>query len=84
MSILYNLAGCDQSNCEEIVKATGLIPKIIGFTNYYKSDMTYTDSQVKVLVTSSLQLLHRLTSINGEIGITHLHFGTRYRSMPSY
>ncbi|CAN6278277.1 unnamed protein product [Urochloa humidicola] len=63
MSILYNLAGCDQRNCEEIAKATGLIPKIIGFTRDCKSD-----TQGKVLVTSSLQLLHRLTSINGEIG----------------
>ncbi|CAN6231285.1 unnamed protein product [Urochloa humidicola] len=73
MSILYNLAGCDQSNCEEIAKATGLIPKIIGFTSYCKTDTTYTDIQGKVLVTSSLQLLHRLTSINGEIGITLRH-----------
>nr|XP_034592089.1 uncharacterized protein LOC117853916 [Setaria viridis] len=72
MSILYNLAGCDQSNCEEIVKATGLIPKIIGFTSYRRSDTTY-DTQGKVLVTSSLQLLHRLTSIKGEIGITLRH-----------
>ena len=73
MSILYNLAGCDQSNCEEIVRSTGLIPKIIGFTSYRRSDTAYTDSQGKVLVTSSLQLLHRLTSINGEIGITLWH-----------
>uniref|UniRef100_K3YPS4 BLE2 protein n=1 Tax=Setaria italica TaxID=4555 RepID=K3YPS4_SETIT len=60
-------------NCEEIVKATGLIPKIIGFTSYRRSDTTYTDTQGKVLVTSSLQLLHRLTSIKGEIGITLRH-----------
>jgi len=73
MSILYNLAGCDQSNCEEILRSTGLIPKIIGFTSYCRSDRTYTDTQWKVLVTSSLQLLHRLTSINGEIGITLRH-----------
>ncbi|XP_039837377.1 uncharacterized protein LOC120698004 isoform X2 [Panicum virgatum] len=73
MSILYNLAGCDQSNCEEIIRSTGLIPKIIGFTSYCRSDTAYTDTQGKVLVTSSLQLLHRLTSIKGEIGITLRH-----------
>ncbi|RLN08166.1 hypothetical protein C2845_PM11G17740 [Panicum miliaceum] len=73
MSILYNLAGCDQSNCEEIIRSTGLIPKIIGFTSYRRSDTTYTDTQGKVLETSSLQLLHRLTSINGEIGIALRH-----------
>ncbi|PUZ75124.1 hypothetical protein GQ55_1G124100 [Panicum hallii var. hallii] len=73
MSILYNLAGCDQSNCEEIIRSTGLIPKIIRFTAYRRSDANYTDSQGKVLVTSSLQLLHRLTSINGEIGIMLRH-----------
>ncbi|KAF8721712.1 hypothetical protein HU200_022885 [Digitaria exilis] len=75
MAILYNLAGCDQSNCEEIAKATGLIPKIIGFTSYRTTDTdtTYTDTQGKVLVTSSLQLLHRLTGITGEIAITLRH-----------
>nr|CAB3446432.1 unnamed protein product [Digitaria exilis] len=73
MSILYNLAGCYQSNCEEIAKATGIIPKIIGFTSHRTTDTTYTDTQGKVLVTSSLQLLHRLTGITGEIGIKLRH-----------
>ncbi|WVZ76872.1 hypothetical protein U9M48_024795 [Paspalum notatum var. saurae] len=73
MSILYNLAGCDQSNSEEIIKTTGLIPKIIGFTSYSRSETASTGTQGMVLVASSLQLLHRLTSIDGEIGIKLRH-----------
>ncbi|XP_062198186.1 uncharacterized protein LOC133900915 [Phragmites australis] len=73
MSILDNLAGCDQDNCAEISRASGLIPKIVGFTSYCRSDTMNTDAQQKVLVESSLKLLHRLTSIDGEIGITLRH-----------
>ncbi|KAL6657072.1 hypothetical protein ACP70R_004852 [Stipagrostis hirtigluma subsp. patula] len=72
MSILDNLASCDQDNCVEINRASGLIPKIIGFTSY-RSDATYTEAQQKVLVLSSLKLLNRLTSVHGEIGITLRH-----------
>ncbi|RCV14294.1 hypothetical protein SETIT_2G414100v2 [Setaria italica] len=73
MSILDSLTSCDQDNCEEINKATGLISKIIGFTNYSRSDTMYTCAQWRVLVMSSLKLLHSLTSISGEIGITLRH-----------
>jgi len=80
MSILYNLAGCDQSNCEEILRSTGLIPKIIGFTSYCRSDRTYTDTQWKVLVTSSLQCC---TGSQASMEKLASHCGTRYRSMLS-
>ncbi|CAN6226352.1 unnamed protein product [Urochloa humidicola] len=69
MLILDGLAGCDQGNCVEISRASGLIPKIITFTSCRRSD-TYTELQRKVLVKSSLKLLHRLTGVEGEIGIT--------------
>ncbi|KAL6841781.1 hypothetical protein ACP4OV_028293 [Aristida adscensionis] len=72
LSILDSLASCDQDNCVAIRKASGLISKIIGFTSY-KFDTTYTDAQKKVLVTSSLKLLIRLTGMDGEIGITLRH-----------
>uniref|UniRef100_A0A0E0I509 BLE2 protein n=1 Tax=Oryza nivara TaxID=4536 RepID=A0A0E0I509_ORYNI len=69
MSIIYSLAGCDQNNCVEIDKVTYLIPKIIGFTSY-RSAMVNSEAQQKVLLKSSLKVLQRLTSIEGEIGIT--------------
>ncbi|KAL6841884.1 hypothetical protein ACP4OV_028396 [Aristida adscensionis] len=72
MSILDNLASCDQENCVEISRASGLIPKIIGFT-VYKANTMYTEGQQKVLVQSSLKLLIRLTGIDGGIGITLRH-----------
>lgn len=73
MSIIGSLATYDQSNCEEINKATILIRKITRFTRFRISDTNYTDAEKKVLVHSSLKLFHRLTSINGEIGITLRH-----------
>uniref|UniRef100_A0A0E0I514 BLE2 protein n=1 Tax=Oryza nivara TaxID=4536 RepID=A0A0E0I514_ORYNI len=69
MSIIYSLAGCDQYNCVEIDRVTDLIPKIIGFTSF-RSAMLNSEAQQKVLLKSSLKLLQRLTSIEGEIGIT--------------
>lgn len=73
MLILDGLADCDQENCVEISRASGLIPKIIGFTSCSRRVTTYTEAQRKVLVKSSLKLLHRLTSVEGEIGITLRH-----------
>ncbi|WVZ66868.1 hypothetical protein U9M48_016031 [Paspalum notatum var. saurae] len=70
MSIIERLAAYDQSNCEEISKTTGLISKITRFTRFSTSDNTYTDAEKKVLVQSSLKLFQRLTSIDGEIGVT--------------
>uniref|UniRef100_A0A0D3G6X8 BLE2 protein n=1 Tax=Oryza barthii TaxID=65489 RepID=A0A0D3G6X8_9ORYZ len=69
MSIIYSLAGCDQNKCVEINKVTDLIPKIIGFTSF-RSAMVNSEAQRKVLLKSSLKVLQRLTSIEGEIGIT--------------
>ncbi|XP_062188216.1 uncharacterized protein LOC133891503 [Phragmites australis] len=73
MSILDGLAGCDQENCVEISRASSLISKIVGFTSYCTSDTIYTDAQRKALMKSSMKLLHSLTSIDGEIGITLRH-----------
>ncbi|KAF8668838.1 hypothetical protein HU200_052039 [Digitaria exilis] len=70
MSIIENLATYDQSNCKEIGKATDLIRKITRFTRYCKSDTKCTATEKRALVDSSLKLFHRLTSINGEVGIT--------------
>uniref|UniRef100_A0A0D3GUD3 BLE2 protein n=1 Tax=Oryza barthii TaxID=65489 RepID=A0A0D3GUD3_9ORYZ len=69
MSIIYSLAECDQNNCVEIDKVTDLIPKIIGFTSF-RSAMVNFEAQQKVLLKSSLKVLQRITSIEGEIGIT--------------
>ena len=62
----------------EISRAGGLIPKIIAFTSCRRSGTTYTDAQRKVLVKSSVKLLHRLTSVEGEIGITLRHKVSKY------
>ncbi|PAN19686.2 hypothetical protein PAHAL_3G290200 [Panicum hallii] len=78
MLILDDLASCDQGNCMEISRASGLIPKIIAFTSCRRSGTTYTDAQRKVLVKSSAKLLHRLTSVEGEIGITLRHMVFKY------
>ncbi|RLM86488.1 uncharacterized protein C2845_PM04G32680 [Panicum miliaceum] len=78
MLILDGLASCDQGNCMEISRASGLIPKIIAFTSCRRSGTTYTDAQRKVLVKSSAKLLHRLTSVEGEIGITLRHMVFKY------
>ncbi|GJM95979.1 hypothetical protein PR202_ga12779 [Eleusine coracana subsp. coracana] len=78
MTIIYNLAGYDQDNCLEISRASELIPKIIGFTSYCRSNTTYADAGSNVLVKSSLKLLNRLTSIDGEIGTTLRHNISRH------
>uniref|UniRef100_A0A0E0AL17 BLE2 protein n=1 Tax=Oryza glumipatula TaxID=40148 RepID=A0A0E0AL17_9ORYZ len=67
MLIVDKLASCDQNNCVEIDRVTDLIPKIIGFTSF-RSDTTNSEAQQMVLVKSSLKVLQRLTSIEGEIG----------------
>ncbi|EEC84089.1 hypothetical protein OsI_30397 [Oryza sativa Indica Group] len=72
MSIVYSLAGCDQNNSMEINRVTDLIPKIIGFTSFTSATVN-SEEQQKVLLKSSLKVLQRLTSIEGEIGITLRH-----------
>ncbi|KAB8105799.1 hypothetical protein EE612_039849 [Oryza sativa] len=67
MLIVDKLASCDQNNCVEIDRVTDLIPKIIGFTSF-RSDTMNSEAQQMVLVKSSLKVLQRLTSIEGEIG----------------
>jgi hypothetical protein len=74
MSILDGLVCCDQDNCLEISKTSALVPKIVRFTGYGRSsDTMYTHSQRKVLMMSSLKLLHSLVCIHGEVGITLRH-----------
>ncbi|BAT02969.1 Os07g0653050 [Oryza sativa Japonica Group] len=68
MSILDDLASCDQNNCVEIDRVTDLIPKIIGFTNF-RIVIKNNGAQQMVLAKSSLKVLQRLTSIGGEIGV---------------
>uniref|UniRef100_J3MNL4 BLE2 protein n=1 Tax=Oryza brachyantha TaxID=4533 RepID=J3MNL4_ORYBR len=68
MSIVHNLAGCDQNNCVEIDRVTDLIPKIIGFTSF-RSATVNSEEQQNILIESSLKVLQRLTSIEGEVGI---------------
>ncbi|KAF0906418.1 hypothetical protein E2562_011416 [Oryza meyeriana var. granulata] len=69
MSIVDNLASCDQNNCVEIDGVTDLIPKIIGFTSF-RIVMKNSRAQQMVLAKSSLKVLQRLTSIGGQIGIS--------------
>jgi len=73
MSIIESLATYDQSNYAEISSAGDLIRKITRFTSFCRTDTNYTDAEKKVLVHSSLKLFYRLTSIDGEIGITLRH-----------
>ncbi|TVU45967.1 hypothetical protein EJB05_05477, partial [Eragrostis curvula] len=68
-TIIHNLVSYDHDNCLEFSRASGLIHKIIGFTSYCRC----TEARPKVLLSSSLKLLHRLTSMDGEIGITLRH-----------
>lgn len=63
LEILEGLA-CDTDNCAEIIKVTNLVPKIIGLTSYNES------STLKPLISSSLNLLRRLATRNGKIGVT--------------
>ncbi|KAG0522114.1 hypothetical protein BDA96_07G009200 [Sorghum bicolor] len=73
MSIIESLVTYDQNNCSEISSAANLIRKITRFTRFCRTDTNYTDAEKKVLVHSSLKLLYKLTSIDGEIGITLRH-----------
>lgn len=70
MSIIHNLACCSDSNCKEIMNEISLIPKIIGFT---ESDRANNDTEQSVLVMSSLRVLHKLTNIEGTIGVRLRH-----------
>lgn len=63
LEILEGLA-CDTDNCAEIIKVTNLVPKIIGLTSYNESNT------LKPLISSSLNLLRRLATRNGKIGVT--------------
>jgi len=65
LEILEGLA-CDTDNCAEIIKVTNLVPKIIGLTSYNESR---TDD-AHALISSSLNLLRRLATRNGKIGVT--------------
>ncbi|XBI04588.1 hypothetical protein VPH35_132855 [Triticum aestivum] len=66
MQILEGLAH-DLHNCEEISRATELLPKIIGFVSYITGT---TSTQREAITTSSLNLLSKLASIKGKVGIT--------------
>jgi hypothetical protein len=70
---MQSLATYDQSNCAEIGKAADLMRKITRFTSFCRTDTNYTDAEKKVLIHSSLKVFYRLTSIDGEIGITLRH-----------
>ncbi|KAB8106652.1 hypothetical protein EE612_041096 [Oryza sativa] len=72
MSIVYSLAGCDQNNSVEIDRVTDLIPKNHWIHKLHKCNSEFEEQQ-KVLLKSSLKVLQRLTSIEGEIGITLRH-----------
>ncbi|WVZ66870.1 hypothetical protein U9M48_016033 [Paspalum notatum var. saurae] len=79
MSILDGLASCDKANCVEISRETGLIPKIIDFTGYCNFE---SDAHQRVLVKSSVKLLHSLTGFDGEIGVTLRHKICRHPFLP--
>ncbi|XBI41862.1 hypothetical protein VPH35_126265 [Triticum aestivum] len=66
MKIVEGLAH-DLHNCEEISRATELLPKIIGFVSYINGS---TLTQREEITTSSLNLLSKLASIKGKVGIT--------------
>uniref|UniRef100_A0ACD5WPE7 Uncharacterized protein n=1 Tax=Avena sativa TaxID=4498 RepID=A0ACD5WPE7_AVESA len=71
LTIIENLADCDEENCVEISNTPNLIPKIIVFTRYRREMNTAnTEAQQKIMLKSSLEVLQRLTCIDGEIGIT--------------
>ncbi|TVU03226.1 hypothetical protein EJB05_51257, partial [Eragrostis curvula] len=63
MKILEKLAQ-DHDNCAEICKATGLVPKIVGFISYTNTS----NSRKTLITTSSLKLVAKLASTTGEIG----------------
>ncbi|KAG8099226.1 hypothetical protein GUJ93_ZPchr0013g33850 [Zizania palustris] len=64
MSILDTLACCGPDNCLEISRATNLIPKIVGYSH---------EQQPKILKSSSLKLLRKLSNTGGETGMTLRH-----------
>nr|CAB3473603.1 unnamed protein product [Digitaria exilis] len=66
MIILKRLAH-DLHNCEEISRATGLIPKIVGFIS--KDTASISEEQHNLIMTTSLKLVARLARVEGEIGI---------------
>ncbi|KAM3215059.1 hypothetical protein ACQJBY_067174 [Aegilops geniculata] len=66
MQILEGLAH-DLHNCEEISRATDLLPKIIGFISCSASSMV---AEQEEITTSSLKLVEKLASVKGKIGTT--------------
>ncbi|KAJ1292237.1 hypothetical protein BS78_02G376700 [Paspalum vaginatum] len=79
MSILDGLASCDKANCVEISRETGLIPKILDFTGYCNFER---EAQQRVLVKSSVKLLHSLTGFDGEVGVTLRHKICKHPFLP--
>uniref|UniRef100_A0A0A8ZPU9 Uncharacterized protein n=1 Tax=Arundo donax TaxID=35708 RepID=A0A0A8ZPU9_ARUDO len=69
MVILEKLA-YDLDNCAEINRATGLIPKIIGFMSYTPHTTKISEPQQNLIMISSLKLVAKLASTNEEIGTT--------------
>ncbi|XP_022682430.1 uncharacterized protein LOC111257346 [Setaria italica] len=61
--ILERLA-CDVDNCEEIVKTTNLVPKIVGLISYTSSSESSNDN---ALIRSSLDLVRRLATTGRNI-----------------
>ncbi|KAL6615590.1 hypothetical protein ACP70R_037860 [Stipagrostis hirtigluma subsp. patula] len=68
MLILERLC-LDLDNCAEICRATGLIPKIIGFISYTTDTTKISEAQLKLRTTSSLKVVAKLISTKGEIGM---------------
>ncbi|TKW28475.1 hypothetical protein SEVIR_3G325600v4 [Setaria viridis] len=68
LEILEKLAH-DHDNCAEISRATGLIAKIIGFMSSTIDTTNIPKPQKELWTTSSLKLIKKLASTNGEIGI---------------
>ena len=68
LEILEKLAH-DLDNCAEISRATGLIAKIIGFMSYTIDTTNIPGPQKQLWTTSSLKLIIKLASTNGEIGM---------------
>jgi hypothetical protein len=68
LEILEKLAH-DLDNCAEISRATGLFAKIIGFMSYTIDTTNIPGTQKQLWTTSSLKLIIKLASTNGEIGM---------------
>ncbi|XP_062182885.1 uncharacterized protein LOC133886990 [Phragmites australis] len=67
MLILESLAR-NLDNCAEISRAVGLIPKVIGFMSYATDTTNTSKAQQKLIMTSSLKLVAKLASTEGETG----------------